>query len=156
MRKSNSTKIILFFQPDTPGLLLLSFFFLHFIVCLLDHHDRGHQRRDSRTAAKISLCRSHWPSPIIYPSWEPWRQPPYHHIVSSFENTFRATHKNKRHRRRNHSTIPSSPDQPFSCSCCDRIFQLPACFAVGVDCYLHDFRLQSQAMIWYNLFYFFL
>ena len=35
--------------------------------------------------------------------------------VSSYENTHKATVKYKRYRRRNHKTMPSSPDQTISC-----------------------------------------
>ena len=41
------------------------------------------------------------------------------HIVLSFENTGRVTLMNKRCKRRSHNSMPWSPDQTFSWSCCN-------------------------------------
>ena len=43
------------------------------------------------------------------------------HVVISFENTRRATTKNKRRRRENDNSLPLNFDKKFSCSCIELI-----------------------------------
>ena len=74
-----------------------------------------HQISNSKTAWKKSLAAGN----IIYHQQSTLAENPViwglttNHVVSSFENTHRATIKDKRHRRKNHSTIPANFNQPL-------------------------------------------
>ena len=83
----------------------------------------GHQRSDRRTAWKKSLimCQiNHFQCFMLAENCDAW----YHttnQVVSFFKNTHRATLKDKRYKRKKHKTMPSNPDQIFSCSHCNPV-----------------------------------
>ena len=70
-------------------------------------------RKQYKNCLKIPWCLSHQPLPMDHPSWELWHLASDHH--SYLKNTSSAILKDKRCRRKNYNTMPSNPNQPFSC-----------------------------------------
>ena len=74
----------------------------------------GRQRTDSRTAEKILSCLSYRPLLMVHPSWGPWCLETYHQpCCLLLWRRPKGCFKDKKHRRRNTSILPSSSDQTW-------------------------------------------
>ena len=89
------------------------------------HHNKRALKKWYRDCQKKSLGAwyiNYWQWSTLAENCHSWHLST-NYVVSSFENTCRASLKDKRFREKDHNTMPSNPDQTFSCSDSNHVCQ---------------------------------